>query len=104
MEPAVYNQLTQCLWQAWKKMEFTPSLSDFAQHGIGLNSKEADLVVAYTANPNHSKEKMRLGIIGEKTRERELATLKSLRERLQQAAPAHPYTALIERELLTAHP
>ena len=84
-------------------MEFTPSLSDFARYGIVLNSKEADLLAAYAANPQHSKEKARLGIIGKKTHERELATLRSLRERLQQAAPAHPYTALGERELAEGH-
>ena len=84
-------------------MEFTPSLSDFARYGIELNSKEADLLAAYATNPHHSKEKVRLGIITEKTRERELAKLKSLRERLQQASPAHPYTALVERELLATH-
>ena len=104
MESAVYNQLIQRLWQAWQTMEFTPSLSDFARYGIELNSKEADLLAAYAANPHHSKEKVRLGIITEKTRERELAKLKSLRERLQQAAPAHPYTPLVERELTAAHP
>ena len=104
MEPAVYKHLIQRLWQAWKKMEFPPSLSDFSRYGIELNSKEADLLIAYVANSNHSKEKMRLGIIAGKTYEREMATLKNLRERLQQAAPAHPYTALIERELQATHP
>jgi hypothetical protein len=102
MEPAVYSKLTTLLLKAWLTMEFAPSLAEFIRYGIALTPKEADLLAAYASNPQHSQEKERLGIISKKTLDKDLSTLKSLRERLRAAAPAHPYTALVERELAAA--
>lgn len=104
MEPAVYSKLSELLSKAWLTMEFAPSLAEFNRCGIELTPKEADLVMAYAFNPQHSQEKQRLGIISKKTLDSDLSTLKSLRERLQAAAPAHPYTALIQRELEATRP
>jgi hypothetical protein len=99
MEPAIYAILTKLLWQAWLKMEFVHTLSDFHRFGIKLTSKEADLVSANTANPQHSQTKFKLGISTAKTLERELATLTRLNAMMQAVSPAHPYTELIKREL-----
>lgn len=104
MEPSIYNQLLSHIWKAWLKLGFEPSLSDFHRYSIALTSKEADLLSAYATNPKHSQEKAKLGIIGARTLERELASITRLLKNLRNESPAHPYEALLLREIEKARP
>lgn len=96
----VHHKLSTLLLKAWKTMDFAPSLDEFKRNGIELTPGEARL---WITPPDQSKQLLALGYISQKTYERDRATLNNLRQQLQQAAPAHPYTALIERELKAAN-
>ena len=104
MESTSYNQLLSHIWKAWQKLGFETSLSDFSRYNIALTSKEADLMSAYATNPKHSQEKAKLGIIGAKTLERELASITRLRKKLCNESPAHPYEALLLHEIEKIRP